>query len=57
VGISLYSILLNESIFEDPYSFKPERWLEENNEPEKLHEMNLAWLTFGTGARGCIGKE
>lgn len=57
MGISLYSILLNESIFEDPYSFEPERWLEENNEPEKLQEMKSAWLTFGTGARGCVGKE
>jgi cytochrome P450 len=57
VGISLYSILLNGNIFKDPHSFDPERWLEENAEPEKLQEMKAAWLTFGTGARACVGKE
>jgi hypothetical protein len=57
VGIPLYSIQLNSSIFEDPYSFKPERWLEENNEPDRLQRMRLAWMTFGYGARICVGKE
>lgn len=57
VGISLFSILLNASVFEDPYSFKPERWLEENNELEVLQRMKLAWMAFGNGARSCVGKE
>jgi cytochrome P450 len=57
VGIPLYSIQLNPSIFDNPYAFIPQRWLVENNEPDMMQRMRLSWMAFGHGARICIGKE
>ncbi len=57
VGIPLYSIQLNADIFEEPYSFKPERWIEEKTSLEDLQRMRQAWLAFGHGARICVAKE
>lgn len=40
--------------FEDPYVFKPERWMGDNclKSPQPF-----TWLTFSAGARSCIGKQ
>jgi cytochrome P450 len=57
VGVSLFSIHLNANIFKDPYSFRPERWLEGTTNPDILQQMRLAWMPFGHGARICVGKE
>lgn len=57
VGTPLYSVLLNTDAYDDPFEFKPERWLEGSTTPEKMHKMKLGWMTFGHGARICSGKE
>ena len=41
--------------FEDPYSFKPERWLTADKEAKD--RMNRAYFPFGLGSRNCIGKN
>lgn len=38
----------------DAEVFRPERWIEANDEERKTMEKNL--LTFGSGNRVCIGK-
>ncbi|PYH95475.1 cytochrome P450 [Aspergillus ellipticus CBS 707.79] len=44
---------LNEQIFPEPDRFNPNRWLEE----EGLHERNRLFFAFGTGGRGCTGRN
>ena len=39
-----------EDIYEEPFEFKPQRWLE-NNYPKKAHG------TFGGGTHVCLGKS
>ena len=51
VTMQAYTIHRNESIFPEPLSFKPERWLEETP------EMRTAFIPFSTGARNCVGMK
>ncbi|KAJ5681311.1 elymoclavine monooxygenase [Penicillium maclennaniae] len=52
VSSSHLSIIHNETIFYDPYEFKPERWLgDEGKELEKWH------VGFSRGPRRCIGSS
>lgn len=50
VGMSNIFVHYDESIFPEPYKFKPERWLDPSSE-------NLdAWLVaFAKGPRSCLG--
>ncbi|KAL7271070.1 hypothetical protein RUND412_006201 [Rhizina undulata] len=49
VSVQAYTLHRNESIFPDPYKFKPSRW--ENPTPE----MQAAFFAFGGGNRVCLG--
>lgn len=44
-----YSVLKDPEIFPEPFSFKPERWLDKENRLDKY------LVAFGKGSRGCIG--
>lgn len=50
---------LSEQYFEDPLSFKPERWLRENRRPSESRRNDEAFtsLPFGFGTRMCIGRR
>ncbi|KAK0257084.1 hypothetical protein LTS09_007989 [Friedmanniomyces endolithicus] len=39
----------------DPYVFRPERWLEADEQSLKLMERNF--LAFGSGTRTCLGRN
>jgi cytochrome P450 len=41
---------------EDAREFNPERWLVGENKANGAASSSLAFATFGTGARMCIGK-
>lgn len=43
----------SERNFHDPYTFKPERWMDKDNAVDKLGASNA----FSLGPRGCIGKK
>lgn len=45
----------NESVFEDPSTWEPERWM--RAEVEKLKHMERSFAPFGYGARVCIGRH
>ncbi|KAK8108933.1 hypothetical protein PG984_014734 [Apiospora sp. TS-2023a] len=57
VGVNIYSIHHNPEYFPDPFSFRPERWLDDSAySSEAKKAMADAFTPFLTGARGCAGK-
>ncbi|KAK8062863.1 cytochrome P450 [Apiospora hydei] len=63
VGLNPYVVARNTSVYgDDADAFRPDRWLKGEEEPEaayqaRLAAMNAADLSFGAGARVCIGKN
>ncbi|RDW81377.1 cytochrome P450 [Aspergillus mulundensis] len=53
VGVSAWQLHQDETVFPDPLSFKPERWLE----PNVTEEMLNNWFAFGKGTRACIAQN
>ncbi|KAF1962028.1 cytochrome P450 4A10 [Byssothecium circinans] len=51
VGCSAFELHMNPSIFPNPRSFSPERWLDASE------EMNKYWFAFGAGSRACIARN
>ncbi|GME52388.1 Cytochrome P450 [Neofusicoccum parvum] len=55
LGMNPWVVHLNKDVFgEDAEVFRPERWL---GDKEKVSNMEKHLLTFGAGARGCLGKN
>ncbi|KAH8597527.1 cytochrome P450 [Bisporella sp. PMI_857] len=52
VSISAYIAHRDAQVFPDPEDFVPERWLGESGK-----ELQSAFISFSTGARGCIGRN
>jgi cytochrome P450 len=48
VFAAIYMIHTSPEVFEDPYAFKPERFLDDGPE-------TYSWIPFGGGTRRCIG--
>ncbi|KAI1662176.1 cytochrome P450 [Daldinia decipiens] len=57
VGVCMYALHHNEAYFADPFIFRPERWLDENGDPEALSRMHAAFSPFSVGSRACAGKH
>ncbi|CRG85278.1 Trichodiene oxygenase [Talaromyces islandicus] len=56
VSMSIRDMHTDETIFPNPHSFIPERWLDNSN-PENLRQMEKAYAPFGRGVRACLGIE
>lgn len=58
VGVNIYALHHNEEYFPDPFSFKPERWLDDEmpDDQAKGRALQDAFAAFSTGSRGCAGK-
>ncbi|KAI3390366.1 hypothetical protein diail_9940 [Diaporthe ilicicola] len=54
VGVCFYSLHHNEKYFADPFTYRPERWLVDDE--AQLRLMNSAFCAFSVGPRGCAGK-
>lgn len=54
VGMTMMDVLHDPSIYPHPHLFKPERWLGEELEVERLDRYMVA---FGKGSRMCIGMK
>lgn len=52
VGMSAYVAHRDASIFPDPETFYPERWLQPGSK-----DLQRYFLTFSAGARGCLGRN
>ncbi|KAK2616780.1 hypothetical protein QQS21_000157 [Conoideocrella luteorostrata] len=62
VAVPIYSLLHNQDIFEDPFAYRPERWLEpdKNSDTEDKKSsrvaMRKAFIPFMIGDRNCAGQ-
>lgn len=54
--VNISVIMLDPKVFSEPLEFRPSRWLETLNTPEKLAEMNASFTAFGHGPRLCPGQ-
>lgn len=57
VGVNTWVAHYDERVFPDPTAFRPERWIEAENDPAKLKVMNDMYMPFGLGSRTCIGRH
>ena len=56
VGMNPWVAARDKSTYgEDAYEFRPERWLEADEQQLKLMERNN--MAFGAGTRTCLGKN
>lgn len=54
VGMSAWCVHANEKFWgKDTLEFKPERWLD----PVSAQKLEAYGMSFGQGARGCLGKS
>lgn len=54
-SMSLSNILMDPTIYTDPYIFRPERWIEGTKEQQA--RLASYWVPFGRGARMCVGMN
>lgn len=54
IGVNIHSIHHNEEFFLQPWSFRPERFLEDSSQESKLERK--AFSPFSVGYRSCAGK-
>lgn len=54
VATNAYSFMRNPDYYPEPLAFRPERWLEE--EEERRAVMRRAFIPFSLGARSCGGQ-
>ncbi|XP_078352546.1 sterol 26-hydroxylase, mitochondrial-like [Oculina patagonica] len=59
VIILVHAMSMSEKYFDDPCSFKPERWLRDNQKPSDgaSNVDAFASLPFGFGTRMCVGRR
>lgn len=55
VGVAPYTIHHNPEYWDDPSTYRPERWLHSAEDKEKWGGAP-PYLPFSTGPRSCIGK-
>ena len=59
VGVCCYAMHYNEEYFDEPASFKPERWIVNEDTgvtKETVDRARSAFFPFSLGNRGCVGK-
>jgi len=52
VGMSAYYMHTNAEVYDDPFDFRPERWLA-NSDPKLSHNF----VPFTKGSRACLGQN
>ncbi|OTA77079.1 hypothetical protein M434DRAFT_18367 [Hypoxylon sp. CO27-5] len=65
VGVHLWAIMHDAEFFDDPFAFKPDRWLlpqeDEAGKPTEAQktraQLRRAHVVFGLGDRNCAGKS
>ena len=65
IGVPHYALHHNEEYYDNPFSFKPDRWIAEDNSSKSLRSSsaasvarsNSAFCSFSVGRAACIGKN
>ncbi|KAF2137123.1 uncharacterized protein K452DRAFT_341712 [Aplosporella prunicola CBS 121167] len=58
VGINSWVMHANNQVYgADAEAFRPERWLEFDEDDQRLREMRRCNMSFGAGPRVCIGRN
>ncbi|KAI2465129.1 cytochrome P450 [Annulohypoxylon bovei var. microspora] len=58
VGCAAYNLHHNPDVFPEPFSFRPERWLDDGTDRGlRRPGMEKSMIPFGVGSRACIGKN
>lgn len=52
VGMTSYQILTDEAVYPEPFSFRPQRWLQAGADPQELYSV-----VFTAGSRSCVGRN
>ena len=55
VGVNSYCLMHNEEYFPEPFAFRPERWLGNENS-DSMATMRAAFIPFALGSASCLGK-
>lgn len=56
VGSGTYAVHHNVQCFPDPFTYRPERWLESHATRESIDRARSCFVPFSVGMRSCIGK-
>ncbi|GKZ32115.1 hypothetical protein AbraIFM66950_001254 [Aspergillus brasiliensis] len=54
ISVPTYAVHRDPDIFPDSEAFRPERWLEDE---EQVKQMRAVFIPFSSGARACIGRN
>ncbi|KAL8778071.1 MAG: hypothetical protein Q9194_002203 [Teloschistes cf. exilis] len=59
VGLSPYVLHHNPDVFPEPWAFRPERWLPDDEQlvVSQLQRMNRDLIPFNIGSRACIARN
>jgi cytochrome P450 len=62
VSTGLYCLSYNNEIYPEPFNFRPERWIVDDDETKGSTAESVAlaesgFCAFSTGSRGCVGKN
>ena len=60
IATGIYSLHHNESVFSDPFVYRPERWIVDEKSGVSSADVaraESAFFPFSTGTRGCVGKN
>jgi len=55
VGVSIYAIHHSPKCFDDPFTYRPERWLQDDG-TGSVDRARAVFNPFSIGTRGCLGK-
>ncbi|KAI0603273.1 cytochrome protein [Biscogniauxia sp. FL1348] len=55
VGMDAYHMHTNEDIFPEPLEFKPERWLQDQKDADRVSRLSQYLVPFSRGSRACVG--
>jgi cytochrome P450 len=56
VSSTAYFVLMNSTIFPDPFEFRPERWIDASGRFDYALEKKYL-VNFGRGSRKCLGMK